>query len=167
MIKLPRLLAISALMFVLPVSALAQRRDYLTAAELELVQDAQELDLRIKVLTHATDRRLAVLNNEKLKEKDSWGPPPQGTRLQLLSDIDKLVQKAVDDIDEVAARNRTSKLLPRALHKLADSCREYLPKFKSLLDATTEQKERGPIIGAASNCESVIEAAKEIAAPEK
>lgn len=171
MTRLPRFVSFVVLaVAIVVISATvgsAQKRDYLTAAELELIQDAQELDLRIKVLIHATDRRLAVLRNEKIKEKDAWGPMPEGTRFQLLADVDKLVQKAIDDIDEVAARNRTSKLLPKAIHNLAGSCREYLPKFKILLDATTDQKERGPILGASSNCESVIEAASSVAVPEK
>lgn len=171
MIRLSRHLALFAFVILFTTlaspSVSAQKRDYLTPEELELVRDAQELDLRIKVLNHATDRRFSVLFNEKIKEKEVWGPLPQGTRLQLLIDIDKLVQKAVDDIDDVAARNRTNKLLPKALGIFTESCRSYGPKLKSLLDATTDQKERSPIIGASANCEAVIEAAAGLANPEK
>ncbi len=45
------------LTLLLPAAANAQRRDYLTDEEIELVRDAQEIDKRIGVLTKAIDRR--------------------------------------------------------------------------------------------------------------
>src|SRR5437868_7092122 len=83
--------------------AVAQRRDYLTLDEVELVRDAQEIDLRVGVLTTAIDRRFEAMKisiptvpGKKLDEK--WGPAPTGSRLELLADIKGLLQKAVDDI---------------------------------------------------------------------
>jgi hypothetical protein len=150
----------------LPVSADAQRRDYLTEAEIELVRDAQQIDLRIMVLTRAVERRLAVIKNQPLKEKEAWGEPPKGTRLELFLDIEKLLQKAIDDVDEVASRNKDNQFFPKAVHKFADSCREYIPQFKTFLD-TKETKERGALLGSIEKCESVIEASTRVPKEEK
>lgn len=148
-------------------NASAQRRDYLTEAEVELVRDAQEIDLRIGVLTKAVDRRLAVIRGEKPKEKEIWGELPGGTRLELLIDVEKLLAKAIDDIDNVASRSRDSKLLPKALFKLTDSCKDYLPRFKSLLDTAEAEKERGALLKSTEFCESVIEASVKLPREEK
>lgn len=149
------------LFFTSPASA--QRRDYLTDAEIELVRDAQEIDLRIGVLTRALERRIAVLNNvatttSKEKDADKWGEAPKGTRQQLVLDIERILQKAIDDIDEVATRNMDSKLFPKAMHKLTASCREYIPQFKSLFDRAGDEKEKGALLGAMENCNAVIDA---------
>lgn len=145
-----------------PAAANAQRRDYLTEAEIELVRDNQAIDARVGILTKAIDRRLNVINNKTVKESDKWGAPPEGTRLQLLGDIEKLLQKAIDDINEVADRSKDSKLFPKAVHLLADACTEYQPQFKTLLDATADQKERGTLLGAVENCNIIIEASAKV-----
>ena len=149
-----------------PVSANAQRRDYMTEAESELVREAQEVDLRMNILTKMIDRRFAALNNVPVKtEKNSekWGEPPAGTRLELLSDIAKLLQKAVDDIDDVAAHNRMdSKLFPKAMRNLAEAAQRYLPKLKSVYDQNPDAKEKGLLIGATELCESIIEASAKV-----
>ncbi len=154
--------AIFCIALVFPLAAAAQRRDYLTEDEIELVRDAQEIDLRVAVLTKAIDRRLAVIKNQTPKEKEGWGALPKGTRTELLLDIEKLLQKAIDDIDEVATRNKDSKLFPKAVFKLADSCTEYLPQFKTYLDAAKDDKERGAILGSMENCREVIEASSKV-----
>lgn len=154
--------AIFCIALIFPLSAKSQRRDYLTEAEIELVRDAQEIDLRVAVLTKAIDRRFAVLKNQTPKEKEVWGELPKGTRTELLLDIEKLLQKAIDDIDEVAARNKDSQLFPKAVFKLNDSCQEYLPQFKTFLDTAKDEKERGAILGSIENCNEVIEAATKV-----
>jgi len=45
--------AFFCLTLLFPAAAKAQRRDYLSNEEIELVRDAQEIDLRIEVLTKA------------------------------------------------------------------------------------------------------------------
>lgn len=155
--------ALVCLTLLAPSGASAQRRDYLTEAEIELVRDAQEIDLRVAVLSRAIDRRLAVIKNSApQKEPEKWGEPPTGTRVQLLLDIEKILQKAVDDIDDVARRNMDSKLFPKAMNKLTASCQEYLPQFKTFFDTSKDEKEKGAILGAIENCNSVIEASSKV-----
>ncbi len=145
-----------------PVNAQAQRRDYLTEAEIELVRDAQQTDLRILVLTKAIDRRLAVIKNQTPKEKEIWGELPKGTHTELLLDIERLLRKAIDDIDEAATRGKDDKIFPKAVYKLADSCQEYLPQFRSFLETAKDEKEKGTLLGSIENCNSVIEASTKV-----
>ncbi len=144
----------------------AQKRDYMTDAESELVREAQEIDRRMDVLVKMIDRRFAVMNNETLKaekNQEKWGETPKGTRLELLSDISKLLQKAIDDIDDVAAHNRMDgKLFPNAMRILADASNKYLPKLKAVYDQTPDEKEKGLIIGATEFCQQIIEASTKV-----
>ncbi|HEY8561297.1 MAG TPA: hypothetical protein VIL74_13050 [Pyrinomonadaceae bacterium] len=154
--------ALFAVALFFPRAADAQRRDYLTEAEIELVRDNQEIDARVEVLTKAIERRFAVISNQTVKESEKWGAPPAGTRLQLLNDIEKLLGKAIDDLNQVAERNKENKLFPKAVNKLADSCAAYLPKFRSFLDAAQDGKERGALLGATESCNQVIEASANV-----
>ena len=154
------------LFFTIASSANAQKRDFMTEAESELIREAQEIDRRIDVLVKMIDRRFAIMNNQTLKvEKNSekWGEPPAGTRLELLSDINKLLQKAIDDIDDVAAHDRMdSKLFPKAMNNLADASNRYLPQLKAVYDKTPDQKEKGLLIGATEFCNQIIEASSKV-----
>lgn len=151
-------------LFVAPASA--QRRDYLTDAEIELVRDAQQVDLRVEVLVRAIDRRFEILNNKTptKKEAEKWGELPKGTRTELIADITKILQKAVDDIDDIAAREggMNSKFFPKAIHKLAESAERFMPQLRVLLDQVKEEKERGSILNSINLCNQIIEAAKKI-----
>lgn len=157
----------------LPGDANAQRRDYLTAEEVELVRDAQEIDRRIDVLTKAIDRRFTALNinvgGAKIKKIEKWGEVQPGTRTELFLDIRQLLQKAIDDIDNVAAhpssappKNKEERTaaerFPRAVRELADSSRRYLPALRAELEKTAPA-DQGPILDSIDFCEQIIEAA--------
>jgi hypothetical protein len=150
------------------LTAQAQRRDHLTEMEIELVRDAQQIDLRMKVFVKAIDRRFQVLNTEaaqsKQTAKDSeiWGELPTGTRLQLLIDIEKLLDEAISKIDDVANRDMNSDFFPIAVHTLADGANKFLPQLKSHLDKSTDEKEKGAIIGAIDYCNQIIEASAKV-----
>jgi len=145
--------------------AAAQRRDYLNEKEADLVRDNQQIDLRIDVLIKAIDRRFMVLNGvpegkkDWEKASDIWGEMPAGPQPALYSDINKLLQKAVDDIDDVAAHNRMdSKFFPKAVRALGSSVDKYLPQLKTAFDKTKDEKEKGSLIGAIELCEQILEA---------
>lgn len=151
-------------------SASAQRRDYMTEHEIELVRDSQDIDKRIDVLTKMVDRRFAALGLEvggwKQSRKDSelWGDLRSGTRSELLNDIRQLLQKAIDDIDDVAehnentlTQNKTEGLLfPKAVRELAAAASRYTPALKSTLAAAKDERERGLILNSIESCEAII-----------
>ncbi len=146
----------------------AQRRDHLTEMEVELVRDAQQIDERMKVFVKAIDRRFLVLNNNasqsKQTEKDltAWGELPTGTRQQLFIDIEKLLDEAINKIDDVAARDMNSDFFPTAVHILADGANKFLPQLKTQLGKSMDEKEKGAIIGAIEYCNLIIEASSKV-----
>ncbi len=147
--------------------AQAQRRDYLTDAEIELVRDKQQIDQRIEILVTAIDRRFAVLNKQPspiTKNVEKWGEEPKGTRTELISDITKLLQKAVDDIDNLATNEggMKSEFFPKAVHALAAAAERFQPQFKTLYDQIAIEKERGVILNSIDLCNQIIEAAKKV-----
>lgn len=160
-----------ALLF--PFSANAQRRDQLSDLESELVREAQEIDRRTEVFVKAIDRRFLVLNNDtsqsKRVEKDleKWGELPKGTRAQLLLDIEKILDEAIGKIDDAAARDAKSELLPKAVHILAAASARFLPQLKFQLDKTNTDIEKGAVLGAIDFCKQIIEAAAKLPEEEK
>lgn len=171
-----------------PAVAEAQHRDYLTDEEIELVRDAQDIDDRITVLTRAIDRRFAALKvnvgapASSSKESDKWGAMPSGTKPELLEDIKKLLQKAIDDVDNVAAhpidysadkdstekqKKRDAQRFPTAVRNLAAAANRFLPALKTLVDSTTDEKVKGLILDSIDSCEQIIEASTKVPAEPK
>ncbi|MEO7673679.1 MAG: hypothetical protein ABIU09_06330 [Pyrinomonadaceae bacterium] len=169
-------IAVSLIAFSFPASA--QRRDFMTEQEIEIIRDAQDIDTRIEVLTRMIDRRFSVLAidvkgwKEAQKQSDIWGELPKGTRLDLFSDIKKLLQKSVDDIDNLASHpdsapirekgDKRSKKDPErfgtAVRNLGTAAGRYLAPLKTELDKTTDEKEKGPILHSIDLCDQIIEA---------
>ncbi|MFN0278515.1 MAG: hypothetical protein ACKVRN_07930 [Pyrinomonadaceae bacterium] len=152
----------------------AQSRDYLTDVEIELIRDAQQIDKRIEMLTKIIDRRFLLLNINVNGAKPSgkeWGEPPKGTRVELFSDIKNILQKAVDDIDNLAARpdsmviepdeNKKKKkgfsdLFPKAVRILAASAQRYEPALKQSLDTAKDDREKDLISASIDLCNDII-----------
>lgn len=167
----PMVLGLIVLALLIPANATAQRRDYLSEQEADLVRDNQQLDLRIDILTKAIDRRFAVLNGEPegkkdwQKASDTWGEMPKGSRAALFGDIEKLLQKAIDDIDNVAEHNQMdSKYFPIAVRALGVSAAKYLPALKTALDKTRDDKESAILLGSIELCDQILEAVKKLPA---
>ena len=171
--------------FSLSTAALAQR-DYFTPEEVELIREAQEIDHRIDILVHAMDRRFAVLNlnvsprkRVNSKKSEEWGELPSGSRLQLLYDIKRILQKAVDDIDSLAERPESAviyddpkekktkgfaDLFPKAVRELAAAAQRYGPVLKSELDKKNDMSEKGSILDSLQMCDEIIAAVAKLPA---
>ena len=161
-------------------TAAGQRRDFVTEAEGELIREAQEIDLRVEVLTKFIDRRLAAANiaghtwTPPKKNSELWGPEPAGSRSELLSDIKRLLQKSIDDIDDIASRPKTAiegnevggKLFPKAMRNLAAAATRYKPIFQSELEKSKSNTDKGLLIQSIEFCDQIIEAATQVAAEE-
>lgn len=169
-----RILSISILLlFVGVIVTNSQRRDFLTDAEAELVREHQEVDMRIEVLTKFIDRRFAAANigghtwTPPKKNSEAWGEEPKGNRLELLSDIRRLLQKAIDDIDDIASRERSSiegneksgKLFPKAVRNLAVAASRYKPIFERELQNVGSEAEKGILLSSIEFCDQISEAA--------
>ncbi len=167
--KVFTVLILTLAVFSFAKTADAQRRDHLTAEEIELVRDAQQIDSRTAVFVKAIDRRFLVINNQaaptdkkSLKENELWGAPPTGSKTELFLDIEKILQEAIDNIDNVADSEQTSAFFPKAVRILADGANRFLPQFNAQLAKAADPKERGAILGSIESCNQIIEAAAKV-----
>ena len=177
--------SIAASFIFLPSTASAQR-DYFTAEEIELIRDAQKIDDRMDLLAKIIDRRFDALkidvHGAKIspKETDKWGVLPESSRFQLLLDIKRILQKAIDDIDSLAERpdsailpldpdDKTSKqgfadLFPKAVRSLGSAAKRYRPALQAELDKPNGGSEKGSILDSLEFCDQIIAAVDKLPA---
>ncbi len=158
-------------------SVIAQNRDHLTAEEVEIVRDVQEIDKRMLVFTKAIERRFLVLDGtDKLtqeqtkqieKDKEFWGELPAGTNAQLLSDIDKIIDEAINKIEDVSEREVESEIFPVAFYILSDRAKTYIPRLEKFAEASKDRRELSVIDSAVKNCNEIIEASAKIKRPDE
>jgi hypothetical protein len=159
------LLCALGLCLTLAAPAAAQRREHLTPEEIELVRDNQELDLRTGVFIKAAERRLLAVTNpaESAKnapqEKEKWGEV-QGSRVQLIYDISKILDEAVVNVDDVAERNPESPLLRKSLYMLSEATSRMLPELTKLREAAPNEAEADQLDRALETAREITEAAK-------
>jgi len=157
----------------LAASVAASQREHLTAAEIELVRDTQELDKRTQVFVKAVERRMLVMTDpaaaakQAQKDVELWGELPQGTRTQLFSDIGRILDEAITNIDDAAERSPQSTLLAKSLRILAEASQNLLPRLTAMRDAALTEAERDALEQAIENAQTVIEAAKKLPPEEK
>src|SRR3954447_7515387 len=128
------------------VKASTLKRDHLTPQEVDLVKEAQVLDQRIAVFVRAAERRLFVLNggstgtDKKVqKESEKWGELPTGTRAELLGDLSGILDEAITNIDDVAAReDADQKILRKSMRKLGEAVTGFVAQLEPMRDKITD-----------------------------
>src|ERR1043166_4942741 len=115
------------------VSTAVAQRDHLTPQEVDLVKEAQVLDKRTDVFIRAAERRLIVINgtaaaNEKQlkKESERWGELPTGSRAELISDIARIIDEAITNIEDVSMHDEQNPLTGKSLRNFPPSGRPIL-----------------------------------------
>ena len=158
-------LAAALLALALPFEASAQRRDHLTPEEVELIRDNQELDKRTAVFVKAAERRLLAVTDpptaarQAEKDKDKWGEV-KGSRAEMFYDLSRILDEAVVNVDDVAARTPESPLLRKSLYTLSQAAGKFLPLLAPLRDAAQEGPERDHLERAIETAQEIVEAAK-------
>jgi len=149
--------------------AAAQKRDHLTQQEVDLVKEAQVLDKRIDVFIKAAERRLMVINgsagaNAKQLKKDSerWGELPAGSRAELVSDIARILDEAITNIDDVSSRDERNPLIPKSLRKLAQSVNTIMTQLKPLSAEAKSDAEVASFELLNEDAQSILEAANKL-----
>lgn len=147
-------------------SAQAQSRDHLTQQEVDLVKEAQILDKRIDVFIKAVERRMMVINNSaaanaKLLKKDSerWGELPTGSRAELVSDIARIFDEAITNIDDVSSRDERNPLIAKSLRKLAQTVNSIMAQLKPLSTDAKSDAEIASFELLNEDAQSILEAA--------
>lgn len=150
----------------------AQVRDHLTPKEVELVQDAQLLDQRIGVFVRAIERRLLVINGTEAsnakqlkKEEETWGDLPKGTRADLLSDIDRIVDEAITNIDDASSHDQKNPLVGKAVRKLAAEVTLLKEQLSPLREQAKSPEELASIEHVLENGQQIIDATTKLPPP--
>lgn len=143
-------------------------RDHLTPAEVELVRDTQTLDKRTEVFIKAAERRLLLLTEPQAaqakqvqKDKELWGELPKGTRAELYSDLARIFDEAITNIDDTATRDEHSPLLPKALRKLGAAATRFLGQLSPLREGASDT-ERDQLERAVAELQEIIDAANKL-----
>jgi hypothetical protein len=149
-----------------------QGRDHLTEQEVDLVKDAQILDKRIEIFVKATDRRMLVINNsaganakQLKKDSEKWGELPTGTRAELMSDISRILDEAITNIDDVSSRDEKNPLIAKALRNLAAAAARIVEQLKPLAGQIKGESESSTFDQLTENAESIIQAANKLPPP--
>lgn len=134
------LLFLGAMLFA--STAVAQQRDHLTPQEVDLVKEAQLLDKRIDVFIKAADRRVFVIkggtaatapkDKQSKKDAEKWGELPTGSRAELVSDIARILDEAITNIDDVSSRDERNPLIGKSLRKLATAVNTIMTELKPM-----------------------------------
>ena len=150
-------------------NAYAQSREHLTAQEIDLVKEAQILDKRIEIFIKAIDRRLMAMNgtapaNAKQLKKDAekWGELPTGSQADLVSDIARIFDEAITNIDDVSARDERNPLIPKALRKLVQSVNNVQSQLAPLKGQAKTEAEIASFELLNEDAQSILEAAKKL-----
>jgi hypothetical protein len=149
--------------------AATPQRDHLTQKEVDLVKEAQILDKRIDVFIKAAERRLMVINgsanaNAKQLKKDSeiWGELPTGSRAELVSDIARILDEAITNIDDVSGRDERNPLIPKSLRKLAQAVNTMIAQLKPLSAEAKSDAEIASFEMFNEDAKSILEAANKL-----
>ena len=162
---------IAALVLVcsLHAPARAQHRDHLTPQEVELIKDTQILDKRIEVFIKAAERRVLVLTgtanaNAKQLKKDSekWGELPTGSPGDLVSDVARILDEAITNIDDVSARDEKNPLIPKALRRLAAAATRIVDQVKPFAAKAETASESNSFDQLIENAEAIAQAASQL-----
>jgi hypothetical protein len=162
------LLTISISLFV-GFSVQAQSRDHLTQQEVDLVKEAQILDKRIDVFIKAAERRMMVINNaapanakQLKKDSERWGELPTGSRAELVSDIARILDEAITNIDDVSARDERNPLIGKSLRKLAQAVNSMMAQLKPLATEAKSDAEIASFELLNEDAQSILEAANRL-----
>src|SRR5919107_1232891 len=146
-----------------------QSRDHLTQQEVDLVKEAQVLDKRIDVFIKAAERRLMVINgsaagNAKQLKKDSerWGELPTGSRAELVTDIARILDEAITNIDDVSSRDERNPLIAKSLRKLAQAVNSIMAQLKPLSAEAKSDAEIASFELLHEDAQSILEAATKL-----
>ena len=149
--------------------ATAQQRDHLTPQEVDLVKEAQILDKRIDVFIKAAERRLMVISNSagtnaKQLKKDSerWGELPTGSRAELVSDIARILDEAITNIDDVSSRDERNPLIGKSLRKLATAVNSIMGQLKPLSAEAKSDAEVASFEMLNEDAQSILEAVNKL-----
>jgi hypothetical protein len=151
------------------VAQAVPQRDHLTPQEVDLVKEAQILDKRIDVFIKAVERRMMVINNSATanakqlkKDSEKWGELPTGSRAELVTDIARILDEAITNIDDVSSRDERNPLIPKSLRKLATAVNTIMGQLKPISADANSDVEIASFELLNEDARSILEAANKL-----
>jgi hypothetical protein len=150
-------------------AATLQKRDHLTPQEVDLVKEAQALDKRIDVFIKAAERRMMVITNSSpvnakqfKKDSERWGELPTGSRAELVTDIARILDEAITNIDDVSARDEHNPLISKSLRKLGQAVNTMLGQLRPLGAEAKSEAEIASFEMLNGDAQEILEAANKL-----
>lgn len=177
--KVHSLFLISAVMLVtftchLESTALSrvQGRDHFTEREVEQIKETHVLDKRIGIFVKAIERRLRVITGtttdtakQQKKDAELYGELPTGSRAELIGDINKILDEAITNIDDVSTHDEKNPLIPTALRLLANEATRVVEQLRPLRGQAESDAEVASFEQLTENAESILSAANKLPPP--
>ncbi len=118
-------------------------REFLTPQEIEKIQDAQEIDRRIKIYMEAASLRLKTAEERLNGQESSPGDPLEFFTVEdMIDGYYRILKSVMSNLDEAASRPSTDhKALNKALENLKDST-EKGSKELLILKKIAEEKQK-------------------------
>jgi len=150
-------------------------RDHLTPKEVDLVKEAQLIDVRVDVFVRAIERRMIVLTDpaqatskQVQKESEKWGEMPKGSQAELLGDIANILDEAITNIDDVASKEDANQtLMQKALRKLGNASSHLITQLQPLRSKIEDGPAREALEQVIDNSNTILEAAAKLPAETK
>lgn len=149
-----------------------QQRDHFTEREIEQIKDTQVLDKRIGIFVKAIERRLRVITGttsdtakQQKKDTELYGELPTGSRAELISDIAKILDEAITNIDDVSSRDEKNPLIPAALRLLATEANRAVEQLRPFQSQANSDADVASFEQLTENAESIVSAANKLPPP--
>jgi acyl-CoA reductase-like NAD-dependent aldehyde dehydrogenase len=109
-----------------------------------------------------------VVANTKQAKKEAalWGDLPTGSRAELISDIAKILDEAITNIDDVSARDERNPLIAKSLRRLAQAVNTIMEQIKPMSTTAKGEAEIATFEQLNENAQSILEAANKLPPPE-
>jgi hypothetical protein len=102
----------------------------------------------------------AAANAKQLKkDSERWGELPTGSRAELVSDIARIFDEAITNIDDVSARDERNPLIAKSLRKLAGAVNSIMAQLKPLATDAKSDAEIASFELLNEDAQSILEAA--------
>src|SRR2546428_596685 len=109
----------------------------------------------------ATERKRRATKNRPPNQRVNNRDPNTDSR----TDVAKILDEAITNIDDVSMHDEKSPLLPKALRKLAASATQIIDQLTPLRSQAKSEEEISNMEQAVENAQSIIEAAKKLPPP--
>ena len=131
------LLVCVAVLLVLAVSAYGQIYKYYTPGTVWGVT-------MIRIHPGMDQAYLEYLDTQLKKDSERWGELPTGSRSELVSDIARILDEAITNIDDVSSRDERNPLIAKSLRKLAQAVNSIVAQLKPLSAQAKSASESAP-----------------------